>query len=74
MLGGYLQSEKGDFFKFEGNYIIELKKYIMKLEKSMEVIHQNLNCGLHVLDIAKIKLIKPVGLTKLKKHNWFYCF
>lgn len=46
----------------------------MKLEKSMEVIHQNLNCGSHVLDTAKIKLIKPVRLTELKKHNWFYCF
>lgn len=39
---GYLQFERGNFSKFERNYNIELKKYTMKLEKSMEVIQQML--------------------------------
>ena len=39
----------------------------------MEVIHQNDNRGSHVLGIGKVKLIKPIRLTELEKHNWFYC-
>lgn len=53
---------------------MEFKKYIMKLEKYiMEVIHQNVNCGSHVLGMGKIKLIKPIRLTELEKCNCFYC-
>lgn len=59
---GYLQFERGDFSKFEGHYNIELKKYIMKLGNSMKVIHQMLTV-VHVLEIGKIKLIKPIRLT-----------
>lgn len=68
---GYLQFERGNFSKFERNYNIELKKYTMKLEKSVEVIQQMLTM-VHEYEVGKIKLIKPIRLTELEKHNWFY--